>query len=219
LRGLKRSTTAFLPWVCDPPSTHALDEATVNFNRGRKAFVYLGALSHRKGTDILLKAAAIAFSARPNWSLILVGNDQADNRYRKLADSLNLSDHVLFRGAVKPDLLGTILAAGQVLILPSRYDGWGLALNEGLMSGLALIGSHMCGGADHLVISGKNGFRFQAGDKQQLAEVMQIYIRNPRLAEEHGAASRLMSSVVDAGRNAEIMLSTLESWRAVKRLQ
>jgi glycosyltransferase involved in cell wall biosynthesis len=216
LRGLKRSRTAFLPWVCDPPSMHPVDEVSADFNRGRNAFVYLGAFSHRKATDVLLKAAAMAFSTKPNWSLILVGNDQKNGRYRKLANSLNLNDKVLFRGAVRPDLIGTILAACKVLILPSRYDGWGLALNEGLLSGLALISSHMCGAGDHLVISGKNGFRFQAGSKKQLAEVMQIYIRNPGLAEDHGAASRLMSNVVDAGVNAEVMLSTLRAWRGAR---
>ncbi|HEY3937755.1 MAG TPA: glycosyltransferase family 4 protein [Bryobacteraceae bacterium] len=216
LRGLTRSRTAFLPWVCDPPSTHTVDTATVDFNRGRNAFLYLGALSHRKGTDVLLKAAASALRTKPDWSLVIVGNDRPDNYYRKLADSLNLHDQVLFRGAVQPDLLGTILAACKVLILPSRYDGWGLALNEGLLSGLALISSHMCGAGDHLVISGKNGFRFQAGNTQQLAELMRIYIRNPGLAEEHGAASRLMSNIVDPGQNAEIMLSTLNAWRTSK---
>jgi glycosyltransferase involved in cell wall biosynthesis len=214
LRGLQRSRTAYLPWVCDAPRVEVVDQPSLDFNAGRQAFVYLGALSHRKATDVLLKAAALAFRGNSDWTLIIVGNDTKDHAYRKLAERLKLDGRVLFRGAIPPDQLGSVLAASKVLILPSRYDGWGLTLNEGLMSGLALISTNMCGAADHLIVAGKNGFRCQAGSAQQLAQVMSIYIRNPGLAERHGSASKAMADIIDPGLTAEVMLSTLEAWRS-----
>jgi glycosyltransferase involved in cell wall biosynthesis len=208
-----RSRTAYLPWVCDPPVLEPVDQPTVDFNRGRKAFVYLGALSHRKATDVLLKAAALALRGNSDWTLIIVGNDTKDHAYRQLADSLNLGENVLFRGAIPPERLGSVLAASKVLILPSRYDGWGLTLNEGLMSGLALISTNMCGAADHLIVAGSNGYRCQAGSAKQLAEVMSIYMRNPGLAEQHGKVSMAMSHMVHPGVAAEMMLANLKAWR------
>jgi glycosyltransferase involved in cell wall biosynthesis len=212
-RGMLRSRTAYLPWVCDAPVLEPVDQQTLDFNAGRDAFVYLGALSHRKATDVLLKAAAIALRGNSNWTLIIVGNDTKNHTYRRLADSLNLGNHVLFRGALPPESLGSVLAAGKVLILPSRYDGWGLALNEGLMSGLALISTNMCGAADHLIVAGSNGYRCQAGSAKQLAEVMNLYMRNPGLAEQHGQVSKQMAQMVDPCAAAELMLTNLKAWR------
>ncbi len=212
-RGMLRSRAAYLPWVCDAPVLEPVDQATVDFNGGRNAFVYLGALSRRKATDVLLKAAAIALRRNSEWTLIIVGNDTKDNRYRRMADSLNLGGSVLFRGPIPPERLGTVLAASKVLILPSRYDGWGLTLNEGLMSGLALISTNMCGAADHLIVAGSNGYRCEAGSAKQLAEVMSIYMRNPGLAEQHGKVSKEMSRMVEPGLAADMMLANLKAWR------
>jgi glycosyltransferase involved in cell wall biosynthesis len=211
--GIYRSRTAFLPYMSEPAMPAVPDLAVTEFTRGRKAFVFLGSLSRRKGIDVLLRAAARVLPDAPEWVVVLVGNEPLNGRYHRLAEQLNLPDRVLFRGAVPPSELPAVIAACRVLVLPSRYDGWGVAVNEGLLGGLALLVSHMCGAGEHLVVPGRNGFRFEAGDERQLAEAMTLYTRNPGLAEAHGAASKSMVSFIDPKVNARVVLSMINCWR------
>ncbi len=218
-RGIYRSRTAFLPYMSESPMPAVPDLPVTEFIRGRKAFLFLGSLCRRKGIDLLLRAAARVLLDAPDWVLVLVGNERLNGRYQRLAAQLNLTGRVLFRGPVAPSELPAVISACRVLILPSRYDGWGVAINEGLLGGLALLVSHMCGAGEHLVVPGRNGFRFEAGDQRQLAEVMTLYTRNPGLAEEHGAASKSLASLIDPKVNARVILSTIDCWRVARLAQ
>jgi glycosyltransferase involved in cell wall biosynthesis len=213
-RGIRRSRIAFLPYVSETPSPQPPDSIITEFARTRKAFLFLGSLNHRKGIDLLLRAMAQALSNSSEWVLVIVGADLADGTYQRTAEQLRLTGKVLFRGAVNPDHLPAVLAASKVLVLPSRRDGWGVAMNEAVLSGLAIVASHVCGAGEHLIIPGRNGFRFAAGSAQQLAEVLNLYTHNQGLAEEHGHASRRLASLIDPATNAAAMLSTIRAWRA-----
>jgi len=59
-----------------------------------------------------------------------------------------------------------------VLCVPSRYDGWGLVVPEGLASGLPVIGTNRMGAALEFVESGRNGWLVSAGDQEALFAAM-----------------------------------------------
>jgi glycosyltransferase involved in cell wall biosynthesis len=52
----------------------------------------------------------------------------------------------------------------DVLCVPSRYDGWGLVVPEGLASGLPVIATDRMGAALEFVENGRNGWLIPAGD-------------------------------------------------------
>ncbi len=118
-----------------------------------------------------------------------------------LAEKLHLTDRVLFRGALPTDAVGSVLRCGHVLVLPSRFDGWGVVVNEGAAAGLALIATDRVGAAYHILEPGLNGFRVRAGSRASLAAAMRAYARDPALAIEHGlnARSRFQQFTPDAG--------------------
>jgi glycosyltransferase involved in cell wall biosynthesis len=78
----------------------------------------------------------------------------------------------------------------DILVLPSRFDGWGMVLNEAASLGKALIATESCGAAHHLIDAERNGFRVRPGDVAGLADAMSRYCRDPDLARQHGAHSR-----------------------------
>ena len=67
-----------------------------------------------------------------------------------------------------------IYELGDVFVLPSRGPGetWGLAVNEAMANGNAVIVSDKCGCAEDLVINGINGSIFKAGDINDLITVL-----------------------------------------------
>jgi glycosyltransferase involved in cell wall biosynthesis len=101
-----------------------------------------------------------------------------------------------------------------VLVLPSRFDGWGVVLNEGASMGLALISTGHCGAAYHLIQPGENGIRVNAGSVESLAAAMAAYTRNPELAAKHGRESVRISREYSPERNAKRFVAALETWQA-----
>jgi glycosyltransferase involved in cell wall biosynthesis len=159
---------------------------------GNVHFLFLGVLNARKAVDVLLAAFARVSAQYPNSTLTLVGHDQSRGAYQRLAKSLGIDSNVQFSGSVLAASIGDVLAQYDVLVLPSRFDGWGMVLSEAASMGLALIGSDMCGATHHLIKNGNAGYRVTAGDVQSLAEAMSLYCSAPETIALHGARSRAL---------------------------
>ena len=146
-------------------------------------FVFAGALTERKAVDVVAAAFRIVHAEFPDVRLIVVG----DGERRDVFDGLDGASLV---GAVAPEDVCRHFARGHVVLLPSRYDGWGLALLEGAACGLAMIGSDQTRSAVDRIADGVNGYLVPAGDVGALADAMRRYAADPGLAERHGAAAR-----------------------------
>lgn len=211
--GVKRERVALLPYStpgCDQPPTP--DEQTIRFVAGRLAFIYAGALIRRKGIDVLLRAFANLGSVHAESVLVLVGNDHSGGMYARQAETLGIRDRVLFRGTVPAETIPAVLAAGSVFVLPSRFDGWGVVLNEAAMMGLALIGSYRAGASYHLIRPTENGLHVQAGSVASLTAAMRLYAENPDLARSHGDESRRVFAGYTPARNAERFERAIQTW-------
>lgn len=216
--GVRRERVAMLPYsspACDEPLTP--DERTSRFVAGRLAFVYAGSLIYRKGIDVLLHAFANLGAAGKGSVLVLVGNDRSGGAYARQAETLGIRERVLFRGPVPAETIPMVLAAASVFVLPSRFDGWGVVLNEAATMGLALIGSHRAGASHHLIRPTENGFHVQAGSVASLSAVMRLYAENPNLARRHGEESRRVFADYTPERNAERFLRAIHSWNLICR--
>ena len=95
-----------------------------------------------------------------------------------------------YAGFQPPEELPRFFAKADVFVLPSRYDGWGVVVNQAIAAGLPVICSDMVGAGHDLVDEEKNGLKFQAGDAASLAEKMKRFLTESALIERWGAASR-----------------------------
>ena len=172
-------------------------------------FIYVGALYHRKGIDLLLKAFS-CLKERERCRLTLVGQDLSGGRYEKMAQTLGISNQVEWAGAVVSTEVSSWIARADVLILPSRYDGWGAVLNEGAMAGKALIASDQCGAAWHLICNDVNGWRIPAGKIKALHEAMENYQNDEKLAQRHGAESLRIYQSFSPEANAARLIEILQ---------
>ena len=189
-----------------------VDEVISDFVSGSPiVFLYVGSLCHNKGVDILLAAFGDTVSCFPGARLVLVGPAMGKEDYRQQAKRLGIEKKILFRGVLPTDRIGSVLAGGQVLILPSRYDGWGMVINEAASAGKAIIATDACGAAYHLVEHGINGFRVPRGDVAALAERMRLYAADPFLAVRHGKSSQALFKEYSPERNGARLLEILES--------
>ncbi|MGR8932644.1 MAG: glycosyltransferase family 4 protein, partial [Gammaproteobacteria bacterium] len=169
--GIPARKIAFLPYSVAPLRADVdPDDRIERFAAGRKIFLYCGELARHKGIDVLLRA--FASLQDDGWVLVLVGPDRSGGKYLALAKRLGIERKILFRGTLSSERIATAMIQANVLVLPSRYDGWGVVLNEAASLGKALIGTTACGAAHHLIQPGINGYRIASNDPQALAIAM-----------------------------------------------
>jgi glycosyltransferase involved in cell wall biosynthesis len=135
----------------------------------RRELIYAGQLIRRKGVDTLLSAFAAVAREDRQLSLALVGTGAAEQELRQQGAQLGIGDRVAFEGVLSSDRITGRIAAASALVLPSRWDGWGLVVNEAFAAGVPVIVSDKCGAAD-LVRDGVNGFVFGAEKSDELAD-------------------------------------------------
>jgi glycosyltransferase involved in cell wall biosynthesis len=148
---------------------------------GPVQLLYLGQSIRRKGGDLLLRA----LQALPDldWQLTLMGDGPMNQEWRKLSRRLGLEERVDFLPPAPNGQAMERLSASDLLVLPSRFDGWGAVVNEALMRGVPVVASDRCGAAD-LLAEPWRGDAFRAGSVEDLRRVLRRRIvAGPRTTE------------------------------------
>jgi glycosyltransferase involved in cell wall biosynthesis len=100
---------------------------------------------------------------------------------------LNLGEHIHFLGNRHdvPDLL----AASDIFVLPSLWEGLSMALLEAMASGLPIVASEVSGTVQ-VVIPNETGLLVPPGDVQKLTEAIKQLLSDPTRAQAMGAAAK-----------------------------
>ncbi|MEJ7766822.1 MAG: glycosyltransferase family 4 protein [Chitinophagaceae bacterium] len=136
--------------------------------------VQVSRLMHdKKGQDILLRAlhAVVHEYGFSNFSLDFVGGGISYDYLVELASELGLTKFVNFTGEKERNWLFDNLSNYHVLIQPSRYEGFGLTILEGLAAGLPVIASDIDGPAEILVTI-PGGFIFENESVESCAKTL-----------------------------------------------
>lgn len=156
-------------YCCD----HALFTKYFQANEPQKAksfpkrFLYVGRYASEKGVKDLWSTFIEWQNEKPNeWELWCAGKGE-----------LTCPPHPKIKhfGFVQPNQLGTITKDTGVFILPSTFEPWGVVVHEYAAAGFPLLCSSKIGAAETFLENGKNGYVFEAGDREQLKEKMNTF--------------------------------------------
>ncbi|HKN82620.1 MAG TPA: glycosyltransferase family 4 protein [Pyrinomonadaceae bacterium] len=156
-----------------------------------RVFLFSGSLTARKGVDLLGRAFVRLAGEMPNAQLRIVG--EGELRERIESTLRRVSERVEFVGFKDWDELPDEYARADVLCVPSRYDGWGLVVPEGLAAGLPVIATDRMGAALEFLETGRNGWLIPAGDEDAILNAMREAASLP-LAAMSGNARQSVSS-------------------------
>jgi glycosyltransferase involved in cell wall biosynthesis len=136
-----------------------------------RTLLFSGSLTPRKGVDLLADAFLRVACNHPHLRLDFVGTGQLEAVLQhRLAPVREQLRFLGFRQwAELPDFYRT----ADVLCAPSRYDGWGMIVPEGLAAGLPVIATDRMGAAIDLIRHGVNGWVIKACDLADLAAALQ----------------------------------------------
>lgn len=155
----------------------------------------VGTLMPRKGHSTLLQALALVVSS--NWRLTCVGSLVRDSRtadaVRAEIDALGLSDRVTLTGELEPAALERVYDAADVFVLPTMYEGYGMAIAEAIARGLPVL-STPTGAIPEIV--GRGGILVEPGDVPGLAGALDAVISGPSLRRQlAGEAVRMRAEL------------------------
>ncbi|MRG91934.1 glycosyltransferase family 4 protein [Polyangium spumosum] len=152
--------------------------------------LFLGALTSRKDPLALLEAFA-AVAARAVLTLVGPADRDAFYAARVLAAASRFGARVRVTGALSDAALARELGEHDVLVLPSRYEGYGIALAEAASHGLALV-SCDAGAIPEVVRHGEEALLVPPGDPRALERALVAVVRDDprRVAMQHAALRR-----------------------------
>lgn len=122
-------------------------------SEGPCRFIFAGAVSFRKGVDILIESFRSLRARRDDVELMFAG--PAGDAYSVLKGSG--IPGIEFAGPMKQERLACELSSAHCLVLPSRLDSYGMVVTEALACGTPVIVTKMVGAAS-LVNEGGNGW-------------------------------------------------------------
>ena len=140
--------------------------------------VLVGSLrGNEKGVDIFIKAIkAIEDSVS---HVDIVGDGVMKKEFIALRDSLGLQDKIEFTGNV--DNVNEYLSNSRMFVLPSRWEGFGLAILEAMAARVPVVASNV-GGIPEIVTDGKDGILVPPEDALALGKSMLYVLSNEDMA-------------------------------------
>jgi glycosyltransferase involved in cell wall biosynthesis len=158
------------------------------------ALLAVGSVVPRKGYDLLV--AALAKISDLAWHLTIAGDRERSQETAQLLDAdiarLGLGERVRFAGAVPtPQLMG-LYAAADLFVLPSRFEGYGMAYAEAMAHGLPVVGTRA--GAIPDTVPAGAGVLVPSDDVGALAAVLRHLIGSPSERERLAAGARAVAA-------------------------
>jgi len=138
-------------------------------------------LEKQKGHQYLIAALPLILKKYPNLILNIIGTGSLEHELQSQIENLNIKDKVIFRGAQLE--LDKILEQMDLFILPSVWEGLGIAILEAQAVGVPVLASNV-GGVKEIVIDKKTGLLFEPKDPQGIFEAVDNLILNPNLQKE-----------------------------------
>ena len=143
--------------------------ARLGLDEGNLTFVYAGKFEPKKNLTLLMRA--FLDDPHAGHRLLLVGGGAEEERLRAMAQA---DKRIIFLPFQNQSQMPVVYRLGHVLILPSAWgETWGLAVNEAMACGRAVMTSNKTGCAADLVRQGQNGYIFDFRDHKQLSSLMQ----------------------------------------------
>jgi len=154
---------------------------------GSPLVLFVGKLRYYKGLQYLLQAM-LEIPAR----LLVVGSGPLGAEWRRLAQTLELGDRVVFLGEVSDEELPAYYHASDLFVLPAseRSEAYGTVQLEAMASGLPVVCTELGTGTSFVNVHGQTGLVVPAGNTPALGTAVRMLLQDQALRREMGQRAR-----------------------------
>ncbi len=169
------------------PAEHPADLSQFGIGTDRRVVTFVGRLDRQKGLPWLIETAPAWLERLPESDLLLVGKGTEGPKLKRMCRRLGIADRVHFAGR-RPDV-PEILAASELLVLPSAWEGMPNVVLEAMAAGLPVVATTVEGVCELLGPAAERqtvGY----GDSQALTDKIVALIEDSRTATRLGTENR-----------------------------
>ena len=149
-----------------------------------KRVIAVGRLNEQKGYDFLIGAWSIVAKKHPDWTLDIYGEGQLRDFIQNMIIQYGLKASINLKGVVKD--INREYAKSSILVLSSRYEGFGLVLVEAMSCGVPCVAFDCPFGPRDIINSGIDGLLVKYLDVKALADGLCTLIENVKLRQAMG---------------------------------
>ena len=192
--GLRESQLVFVPHAVDNDRFSGNDEKfseaaaawreKLNIAAEEIVFLFAAKLDDNKNAALLIESFAAL--EKQNIHLVIAGNGDKE---KQLYSAYEGYEHIHFLPFQNQSNMPVLYRVGDVFVIPSRSETWGLSINEAMACSRVILASNACGAAVDLVKDGTNGYVFESGNASDLKDKMQKCISDKNELKKCGAAS------------------------------
>ncbi len=148
-------------------------------------------LLFEKGYDLLVRAIhLLPEHIRENSKVYIIGKGEQEKQLANLVNELGLQDRIKMLAWLPTTSFMSLIALCDVFIHPARFDAFGGTIFA-MSVGTPVIGSTTAGAAIDRIEEGKNGYLYESGDIQQLANhITWCYENRSGVLKEMGIKAR-----------------------------
>ncbi|MBS4033340.1 MAG: glycosyltransferase family 4 protein [Ignavibacterium sp.] len=150
----------------------------------------VGRLRWEKGQDILIEAMPEVVRAIPSAMLLVVGDGPDRMSLEQRAKSLELENNILWLGQKSPEEVYQLCSIMDVVVVPSRFEGFGLTAAEAMSASRPVIGSRL-DGLTEVVANDVTGLLVSSGDSAALGRALIDLLSDKGKAKEMGEKGRM----------------------------
>ncbi|MET0899226.1 MAG: glycosyltransferase family 4 protein [Mycobacterium sp.] len=169
----------------------------------------LSRLVPHKQIEDALDAVAALRGRIPDLHLDIVGGGWWHDRLIDYADLLGISDAVTFHGHVDDDTKHAVVHRAWVHLLPSRKEGWGLAVVEAAQHGVPTIGYQSSGGLCDSIVDGVTGVL--VADRYEMVQRLEELLGDDELRAGLGHKAQARSGDFSWPQSAAAMRTVLDA--------
>jgi len=171
------------------------------FEAGAPLVLFAGRLAEQKRVDDLLKALDLLQHVQPDLRTVIAGDGPLRDQLEETAQAYHLDGRVRFLG--HRDDLPRLLAAADLVVLPSAYEGLPNVVLEAMRFRKPVVAT-AAPGTTEAVVDGQTGLLIPVGNVTLLARAIRDIVRDPTLARRLGEAGRVR---VEAHFRADTMVA------------
>lgn len=137
-------------------------------------------LAKRKGPHQLVAAFGKVLKSIPDAHLLIAGAGQEEKSLTRQISRMGIADSVHMVGRLTKEQVARLMATGDVFVLPSKLEAFGLAALEAAAAGTPVVCSN-AGGIPEVFHDGVNALLYTPGDENQMADSMVRLIKDKEL--------------------------------------
>jgi glycosyltransferase involved in cell wall biosynthesis len=154
-----------------------------NAKRIMDSILYVGRIDKRKGLDFLIESLPIVLQRNSHARLFIGGTGRHLSALMHLVRRHGLGGHVEFLGYIPETELNAWYNRVMCLVVPSRFEGFGITAVEAMAAGTSVIAANV-DGLREIIRNGVNGCLVDYGNRVEMGETIATMLENPAMRQE-----------------------------------